>query len=129
MPYDSKFVDGDRGLHMTGSDVVTAQEILTAKRALDKDKLKQLAWAICDLKSVAELRLSPDEIRDIAALDVEMARMAPQVVVALVAPRADIYGLSRMWQVLVEDTGWVVAIFLSFDEAKTWVRTRTTPSV
>jgi hypothetical protein len=125
MPYVADFFEEGRGLLFTGTGLVTAPEIVQAKKGLDSDRLKQIVYAICDLSEVEELRLSPDEIRAISRIDLELARIVPGAVVALVSPRADIYGLSRMWQVLVEDTGWVVAIFMSMDEAEKWVRSRT----
>ena len=39
------------------------------------------------------------------------------VAVAIVAPRDAIYGMARMWEILVEGTGWDIRIVRLRDEA------------
>lgn len=124
MPYTAEFIDNGRGLQLTGHGIVTAADIKNAKKGLAHEALKNVRYAICDLRTADDLKVSMEEMREIARLDMELSRIIPDAVVALVAPRTDIYGLSRMWQTLVEDTKWPTAIFLSREEADRWVQGR-----
>ena len=83
MPYASEFTSEGRGLLFTGSGVVTAQDILAAKKSLDPERLKNIAWAICDLRETTELNVTSDEVRRIANMDKDLARITPGAFVAL----------------------------------------------
>jgi hypothetical protein len=46
------------------------------------------------------------------------------LLVALVAEQSTALGLARMWEAVVEGTGWETKISPSRAEAETWIRTR-----
>jgi hypothetical protein len=48
----------------------------------------------------------------------------PGLLVAVVAERNVVFGLTRMWEVFVEGIGWEIKIFPSMAEAQSWIRTR-----
>jgi hypothetical protein len=46
----------------------------------------------------------------------------PNMLVAIAAPRDYAFGMARMWQAFVEDTGWNTAVFRSRAAASDWLR-------
>ncbi len=46
----------------------------------------------------------------------------PESVIAAVAGRDVIYGLSRMWEILVDDTTWETMVFRKIEDAKVWIK-------
>jgi hypothetical protein len=104
---------------------VTAKDLLDAKDRLleTPTRLQECRFAIVDLGLASSLELSPDEVRKIADRDRELAVITrPGLPVAVLAPNDVAYGLARMWEVFVENTGWETIIFKTREEGEDWVR-------
>jgi hypothetical protein len=124
MPIEVEVLQNGTGLlllcrgNLTGKDKIEIMERLLASPEL----VSNLRYMVID-QGAAHLDLSAEEVRIIAEQDRRMAQIAPPgVVVAMIAPREVDYGMARMWQVLVEETGWDTKVFRSFDEADSWLR-------
>jgi len=124
MPFSTEFVDNHQGLLFVGSGVVTADEILDAKGALldQETRLRRIRHAMVLLADVTDLRVTTDEIRQLARIDERLAKVTSNVVVAVVAANDLTFGLARMWEVLADSTGWKTAVFRTRSEAETWLR-------
>jgi len=104
---------------------VTARDLLDAKdRLLEMpSRLRECQFAIVDLGLASSLHLSPDDIRRIADKDRDLAVITrPGLPIAVLAPNDVAYGLARMWEIFVENTGWETIIFTSREEGENWVR-------
>jgi hypothetical protein len=104
---------------------VTAKDLLDAKDRLMETptRLRECQFAIVDLGLASSLQLSPDEVRQIAERDREIAVITrPGLPVAVLAPTDVAYGLARMWEVFVENTGWETIVFKAREEGEDWVR-------
>jgi hypothetical protein len=71
---------------------------------------------------VSELRVSAAEAQTIADHNRMTATLAPNAVVAVIAPLDHAFGISRMWETLAESTGWTTRIFRDRTEALAWLR-------
>lgn len=52
------------------------------------------------------------------------AEVNPDALVAVVAPNDLEFGLSRMWQILSDETPWEIRVFRGGEEARMWIRER-----
>ena len=124
MPVTTRFTDSNRGFRTTGTGVLAGAELVKAKLALEADEaaVRGLAFAICDFSEVTQIELTSDDVKTIAEIDVRLSAWAPDVVVAVIAPRDAVYGMSRIWEVLAEPTGWPIGIFRRAVDAERWVQ-------
>ncbi len=126
MPFIRETVEDGRGLVFTGSGRLSGAEIIEAKRALltESPGLPPIRFTLVTLVEVTSLAITPDEVRELVGIDLELARWSPGMVVAIVAPRDLDFGMSRMWQALAEDTGWATGVFRSLPQAEAWLQER-----
>jgi hypothetical protein len=112
-----------------GSGVLKGQEIIDATISLltTEDRVRDIAFGLVDLVDVTRAEITTDELRQIADADKRLAQLAPRVVLAVIAPSDLVYGLARMWEMLVEETGWTTVIVRSRAEADAWVKTKLLP--
>jgi len=124
MPYSFYFVDRGAGMVQLGEDVITAGEVMETARALNRapDAMRQLRFALLDFTRASELLISGEELRDVVAENEITSKLVSPGLIAIVAPKDQIYGLARMWQVFVEKLNWNVGIFRTKPEAVEWLR-------
>lgn len=125
MPFSTEYLPDGRGVHMTGTGLLTGQEILAAKAGLLRapDRLTGLAYGMVDVTDVTELRITRDDVMEFAAVDVRIAALVPRALaVAVVAPGDLAFGLARMWEAFAEVTGWNTHVFRSRADAEPWLR-------
>jgi hypothetical protein len=100
-----------------GHDFIAADMELLAM----PEQLAKCRYVIMDFTSISRMNISASDVRQIADLEVRMAAVQPHVAVAVVAPTDVAFGLSRMWEVLAEKTGWETMVFRTRQEAEDWV--------
>lgn len=124
MTYQVEFKHEGTGFHLTGFATVLGSEIIAAAAEAHRDeaRARRLRYALVDLADLTEFRVATEEVRLIVAEDMITARLAPRIVVAIVAPRDYAFGMARMWQVFAEDTGWTTQVFRGRAEAIEWLR-------
>ena len=89
------------------------------------EEIKKWRYAIVDLTSAGNIEISSDEIRSVVEQNKRIAAIAHAgVILAVAAPRDLGFGLSRMWEILMEQIGWETMTFRCRDEADDWVRHR-----
>src|SRR3954470_10695799 len=122
MAYSFYFVDHGAGMVQLGEDVITADELMEAARALNRapDAVRQLRFALLDFTKASELLLTGEQLRDVVAENEVTSTLVSPGLIAIIAPHDQIYGLARMWQVFVEKLNWTVGIFRSKPEAVEW---------
>jgi len=89
------------------------------------EEIKKWRYTIIDLTSVGTMNISSDEIRSVVEQNKRLAAIAhPGVILAVAAPKDLGYGLSRMWEILMDQIGWETMTFRTRPEAETWIRQR-----
>ena len=119
MPYSFYFVDHGAGMVQLGEGVITADEVMESARALNRvpDAMRQLRFALLDFTNASELLITGEELRDVVAENEITSTLVSPGLIAIIAPKDQIYGLARMWQVFVEELNWKVGIFRTKPEA------------
>lgn len=122
-----RFVVLDDGL----GNMITAWGVLTEEEVIeffigyfnqDGEKYRNYRYSISDYSAVAELDVSSDAVKRVAALSIESMKINPDAVVATVASDDYVFGLTRMWELLVDDVKWEIMSFRTLEDAKQWVR-------
>ena len=123
MPYSTELIDGGKGILHVGRGIVTGEELLASAHGV-LQMVKGGAspsYAVADLSEAVSLRVSPEEIKGNAEINIEISKYLQTGKVAIVAPRDYIYGIARMWQTYSEKTNWITQIFRSKNEAFEWI--------
>ena len=103
----------------TGRDMLKATESLRSS----PEKLKQWMFGLIDLTKTTSTDYTTADLRALAEVDKALSQLARKgAVIAVVAPLDVHYGLSRMWQALVEGTVWETMVFRTRTDADSWIR-------
>ena len=87
--------------------------------------IKKWRYCIIDLTSVGAMHINSDHIQIVVEQNKRIAAIAqPGALLAVASPKDLGYGLSRIWEVLMEQIGWETMTFRSRAEAETWIRQR-----
>jgi hypothetical protein len=130
MPFSIEWTDDGRTVLCSGSGVVTGGEILRATETClaQPERFRTLLRATIILAGITELEVSADDVKRIAFLDGRLAALNPRAAVAIVAPQDSVFGVARMWEAYVEDTGWQTGVFRTLFDAEAWLgTTRSSP--
>ena len=126
MPFEIIDLDEGRGTTMLGSGIFTGEEYIDAlERHLlqDKEKFKKYRYSLFDITAVTEMTAFPSGTIHLAVdMCKQAAQINPDVVVAIVADKDLPFGLSRMYEILMNETGWEIMIFKARDAAETWIK-------
>jgi hypothetical protein len=116
-----------KGLILVYSGQISHKEMLDVRATFGNDlpEMEKCRFLLVDLKDAALEQISTDTLKELAGLHNVLAEHTfTGMPVAVVAPRDVEYGLSRMWQVFVEETGWETMVFRSHTEAQRWLQQR-----
>lgn len=127
MPIEIKDCDGGLGNIIVGRGIVTDKELIDAlKRHLtqDKEKFKKYRYSFSDYTAETKMNISSETIKFIAQQCKEASKINSDAIVATVATNDLIYGLSRMAEALMYETGWETMVFRSKKKAVEWIKER-----
>ena len=116
-----------RGLLISCSGDLDAKELCEEMKTL-KDRFPGISswmFVITDLSSVANLTVTAADFDLLVELDRKLAHFTrPGLPVAVIARSELAFGISRMWQVACESTGWEAQVFRERPPAEAWIRHR-----
>ncbi len=122
MSFTTRFIDKSTGLLRTGEGVVTGREVLEASAYVRSlPMITAVTHVLIDFTRATAFESSSDEIKAIAASATTSSQLVPKLYMAIAASRDADYGLSRMYQVYMNVPGWIVQVFRTRDEARTWL--------
>jgi hypothetical protein len=118
----SYFIDPVRRLVIISADgILLGAELLAEQKQLASEPLFQRDFSqLFDLTQVTEAHVSADEVRAMAAA----TAFGPTARRALIVSEPLLYGLSRMFQLLLDDRGGTLRIFTDRNEAEEWLGLR-----
>jgi hypothetical protein len=123
MPVDIIRLDSGAGLLLRCHGALSGKDKIEVNKVLlgSPERLAGLRYLVVDEESVGFV-LSTSEARIVAEQDKQIAKLAPEgLVVAVVTPRDVDFGMARMWQVFVQETGWKTKVFRSRESAAVWL--------
>ena len=116
-------VRGDGGIVLHYFDVLTAEQIIQAKRSLVTEQNRGMKYLIVDIAADVEIHISSAELRAIVEENKRLAAIAvPAMPVAIAAPQDLAFGLARMWEAYAQETGWRINVVRSRAEADSWIQ-------
>ncbi len=121
MPYEN--VWEQQGVYRKYRGLVTGKEILKAAEEVEGDsRFDHIRYVINDFLAVTEQRISPKEIRIIAAIDKAAALSNPDIMVAIVATEQAIQEMAALYCDLSIDSPYPTRMFTGLDEAREWLK-------
>ena len=125
MPYTTTYVDDGKGIHKTGSGIVTGLEVFSSAMqgvSLDEPSARKLRYGLIDFSETTEMKVTPDDIRRIVEMNRKLASFTPGALVAVIAPTALPYAIARLWHTFSVDLGWKANVFHTRADAIAWLR-------
>src|SRR5215469_8259748 len=109
--------------HCSG-DLVIADFLAANQQFLNTpEEIRKWRYALIDLHAVESMNISYVDVSRVVTQNAEIAAKAiPGVILAVASPKDHGYGLSRMWEALVERVGWETMTFRSVADAEHWIR-------
>ncbi len=115
-------IDDGVGIEIIATGIVTGEEIFTAHREIYNERnLGTQRYQLIDRSHCTEYRVTPEEIKKIAEIDRAASETNPDIIIALVSPTNLQFGMSRMWQAYVEESGFTTEVFHDRESAEKWL--------
>jgi len=127
MPFKIRDLDEGLGILIEAAGIITDDLYIDAHKKYltqDIDKSIKYRYSLSDYTAVTNANTSTETITLIADLCKKAAKVNPDVVVAVVAKHDLIYGLARMSQILIHETGWEHEVFRNREDAESWIKER-----
>jgi hypothetical protein len=122
MPIELQYRDDETGVVFVCSGVVNGADFIEANEEIyAPERLERLRYQLIDFSATERIEISSEQIREYAAMDVRAAARNPSLVVAVAGPTPITFGLSRMWQALVDESGIRSGVFHTVAEAESWL--------
>ena len=127
MSFKVTFIDDGLGTLITAWDEMTEEDHIESVRQhllRDTEILKKVRFNISDYVNSEGVAVSSEAVNKISEMCQRASKINNDIVIAIVAKADHIYGMSRMWEMLSEETGWETMVFRDLDIAKNWIRKR-----
>ena len=124
MPIEIRFADNRLGVVLRTVGSVSSREFIDTHVAFfheNKRALATIRYWYSDFSDADAFDVTSNDFRRLADACMDLARVNTTVIVAICAPQMLEFGLSRMWQVFTDQTGWITQVFSEEDGAKAWL--------
>jgi hypothetical protein len=113
----------DRGIILDCHGALNRSEISELPGAI-RQHCHELGWIshlMVDLTNAVLSELSTADLQALASLAVRKSSYVPTLVAAIIVRRDLDFGLSRMWQTFIDQTGWTTMVCRTRVEAEVWI--------
>ena len=128
MPIQVKYLDNGIGVMFIGEGVVTGGDTIGANMEVfsSKERMKKFRYGFIDYSFVSHLSVSNSEIESMVSQQMKVSELIPDAVLAFVAKKDLEFGLTRMWEIIAENTGlqWETMVFRNRGKAEMWIKDR-----
>lgn len=116
-------IDDGVGIEIIATGCVTGDEIIAAHQEIySPGNLKKQRYQIIDRTDCKEYQVSSEDIKKIAEIDKAASNTNPDIIIVIIASTDLQFGVSRMWQVYVEDSTFETEIFRDRITAENWLK-------
>jgi hypothetical protein len=123
MPVQINFIEDGLGIEFISSGIVTGSEIIQANEKIYTGEiLSRLRYKIIDRTNCTEYNVTTKDIQIIASQDRKASQINPNIIIAIISTTPLQYGMSRMWEAYVDETGFQMEIFKDRGSADKWLR-------
>lgn len=122
-----EFIDGGTGVRLISEGRVPGDELARMYRSLAKgylDAFRHADYWYADHSALEVVTFGDDDARALAAVDEQLAKANPGLIVTKLFARDFDYGLSPTCEGLAARTGWTVATFRDRQELARWLEDR-----
>lgn len=83
-------------------------------------------YGLIDYSDITEFEVSTSELETIASQYEKASEYLTDGIIAVVAKNDLVFGISRMWEALVENTGlkWEIVVLRAKEDAEAWIKER-----
>ena len=121
-----EYLDNGIGILYIGTDIVTGDDIINSNKEVfsSEDKIKKYKYGLIDYRNINQFNVSNTEIEIIVSQEKEASKYIVDPILAVVAMKDLEFGLSRMWETMVELSGieWETKIFREREKAEIWIK-------
>ena len=122
MPVKLNFVKGGIGVEFISEGIVLGREIIEANKQTNTPKnLRLLKYKLIDRTNCTEYRVTQDDIETIAHQAKEAAKINPNLVILLISTTPVQFGMTRMYQARIDETGLRMEQFADRTSADKWM--------
>ncbi len=97
------------------------EKFFLSKEILSPEKVEALRYSISDCSGVTGFDVSIDTMKRNARLSRAVIETNPTVLMAVVAPNNQEFGMGRLWQAYMGNQGESAKIFRTKEEANNWI--------
>jgi hypothetical protein len=125
MPVQINFIEDGLGIEFISSGIVTGSEIIQANEKIYTGEiLPRLRYKIIDRTNCTEYNVTTKDIQIIASQDRKASQINPNIIIAIISTTPLQYGMSRMWEAYVDETGFQMELFKDRGSADKWLRNK-----
>ena len=127
--YTTELLEQGTLLVFKGSGVLTGLELIetTRKHVESGDAVRGVRRTLALFDEVTKMEVSAEDVRRLIEVDKSLMELIPLTTIAIVAPKDELLGLSRMWEMMVGVPGWETRVFRSRSEAESWLQAARVP--
>ena len=123
MAIEIQYTQDNIGVIFCAVGRVTGEEVIThQKRIYAREDFVDLRYWIVDRSRCTEYEVSSDAVRQIADMDNEAAKKNPHLLMALVSESDLQFGVSRMYEALIDRNGFKTMSFRDRASAEVWIK-------
>lgn len=113
-------------LILKGSGLLAGEELVATTRTLvdEGPTLARVHTVLVLLDDVTQLAVGAEHVQKVVDLDRRLVEYLPKADVAIVASRDEVYGMARMWELMVGVPAWKIEVFRSRADADAWIAER-----
>ena len=122
MPVEIKYIDGGDGIELIGKGIVTGDEMCKANTTIySDDSLFRQKYKLVDFFNVEGFDATHEDSVKFAEQDIKAAKTNPNIRIAVVANDDLAFGIARLWEGYVSESGLETMVFRDREEALKWL--------
>ncbi len=126
MPINVEVLDDGLGVLFVGEGKVNGGDLIEANEKIysSVERMKKYKYGIIDYSEITQFDVSASEIETIASQDMKASKYIPHGFVSIVAKQDLEFGISRMWETIIENASlpWETSVFRDKKAAEKWVK-------
>ena len=123
MSLNLKFTNNKQGIYVTLEGKVTLEDIKSgAAEAYSEKNIPTHKYQIIDFTNCSSFDLSSSDMQEIARIDIAASETNSDIKIAIVAPTDVAFGMSRLYEVYADETGFDIMVFRNAKDAETWIQ-------
>ncbi len=123
MPIKIEFTKDGIGVVLYHEGAVTGEELVDSlTKVFNDERFLKIKYWIGDRQNCTEFLPDSECIRKIVEINKIESLRNPGIYLALIAPGELVFGMSRMFQILSDETSFIVEVFRDRNSAEAWIR-------